>query len=170
MKRIDPSQKETKELMLKGSQPVVSLFRYPPDEFVGLNPSVRVYISESPDRRPADLLAAARDFQKKLFPDFKVVEDVREIALAGQQAATFAASFTSKYAGGESYPTLSRAWAVKRGTFMYVIGSSGPQDPPAELERDFKMIISSFRFTNASDQPGNRNSASPPPGAKGIAE
>ena len=141
--------KDLKEL-LRGTRPVVTLCRYPPNEHTGENPSIKVFISETPDTSPSDLLAMAREVEKKALPDYKIEEDVHTTTVNGIPAATMSAAFTSKYANGKSYPTLARVWAIRRGQFMYVIGASGPRNPPPELQRDFDLIMATFRFTSTS--------------------
>jgi hypothetical protein len=84
---------------------------------------------------------------KKVLPDYNLEEEIHATAINGIPAASMAASYTMKYSGGETHPTLARIWAMKRGRFIYIIGTSGPKNPPPELQKDFDLIISTFRFT-----------------------
>jgi hypothetical protein len=112
-----------------------------------LNPSVKVLISETPNATPAELLSISRDILKKVMPDYNVEEEIHTTTINGIPAVSMADSFTMKYANAKSYPTLGRVWAIKRGRFIYVLGTSGPKNPSPELQRDFDLIISTFRFT-----------------------
>jgi hypothetical protein len=136
--------------ILEGARPVpvVTFFRYPPNEYTGENPSVKVLISETPEVSPSQLLAISRDVESKVFVDYKIESDVRTTEINDIPGATMAASFTSKYSNGRSYPTLARVWAIRRGRFMYVIGTSGPENPSKDLQKDFDFITSSFHFTS----------------------
>jgi hypothetical protein len=144
VKRLDD---QTLKAILRGAQPAVLLLRYPPSLYTGLNPSVKVLISETPDTTPAELLAISRDAMKKVMTDYNVEEKIHATKINGILAASMAGSFTMKYADGKSYPTLGRVWAIKRGRFIYVLGTSGPTNPSPELQKDFDFIISTFRFT-----------------------
>ena len=44
------------------------------------------------------------------------------------------------------FPTLSRMWIVPRGSFMFLIGMSGPQGGPDVSESEFKAVLDSVEI------------------------
>ena len=56
------------------------------------------------------------------------------------------AQYTLRTADGSNFTVLSRLWLVPRGTFMILIGMSGPQDGPDVSEAEFAEVLASIRI------------------------
>ena len=78
--------------------------------------------------------------------DFTFVEPVKDAKVGGVPAATMKAKYTVGNPEGREFKTLARMWLVPRGTFLFMISMSGPQEGPDVSEKDFSAILDSIKI------------------------
>jgi hypothetical protein len=78
--------------------------------------------------------------------DFSFVEQIRETKIGELTAAYMKAKYTVANPEGREFKSLSRAWIVPRGSFMFLISASGPQEGPDVSETEFKAILDSIQI------------------------
>jgi hypothetical protein len=135
-----------KQIRERANAPLVAIMRFP-EPYDDLNPSIQVMF------RPLGQLAGtpAVEVMKFVFgqlqgsfADFTFVEEIHETELGGQTAAHGRAKYTVANDEGREFPTLSRFWLICRGSFMFMISMSGPQEGPNVSEEEFEQVAASI--------------------------
>ncbi len=130
----------------RASAPLVAITRFP-EPYDDLNPSVQVMfrpLGQLANTAPAELMEIVIGPLRSAFEDFTVVEEIQETAVGGQEAAYMLAKYTVANAEGREFKTLSRLWIVPRGSFMFMISMSGPQEGSHVSEEEFQQVLGSI--------------------------
>ncbi len=129
----------------RATAPLFVFSKYP-EPFPRLNPTVQVVLRPRPASLPTSataLLRIATDTLQKAFPDFAVVDPIRETQVSGLPAAYMKATYTLKTTS-QGHRVLSRTWLVPRGSFMFLIGMSGAPSGKDQAESEFVSTVMSI--------------------------
>jgi hypothetical protein len=141
--------KELEQLVReKASAPLVVIMKHP-EPHDDLNPSTQVILrplGQTGDRSPVELLEMVSQNLKRAMKDFTFVEPVKEAKVGGLPAAAMKSKYTVANPEGREFKTLSRMWVVPRGSFLFMISMSGPQEGPDVSEKEFATILESIRI------------------------
>lgn len=131
-------------VLQNATEPLVVVVKYD-DTIDALSPVFRATfrpLGELSHLRPeqiADLLIP--QFRESL-ADFSVVRGVSPTEISGHPAAHFASSFTVDDLTGTTHPIVTETWMVKRGDYVFILGTSAPSQDPSHEE--FEAILRSI--------------------------
>jgi hypothetical protein len=141
--------KELEQLVReRATAPLVVITKHP-EPHDDLNPSTQVVLrplGQMADQKPVELLRMVSGNLERGMKDFTFVEPVKEAKVGGLPAATMKAKYTVGNPEGREFKTLARMWLVPRGTFLFMISMSGPQEGPDVSEKDFSAILDSIKI------------------------
>ena len=132
----------------RAAAPLFAFAKYP-EPYAGLNPTLQIVLRPSPGAATmsaATILAGAIETLQKLYPDFRFVEPIRNVAVSGMPAAYMRATYTLRTQQGNAHPILVRMWLVPRGAYMFLIGMSGPTEGADVSEREFATALASIEI------------------------
>ncbi len=125
---------------------VIQKHREPYDD---LNPSAQVMVrplGQWEGRTALELMRLVVPTLQRAMADFAFVEQVREATVGGMPAAFMKAKYTVTNREGREFKTLSRMWIIPRGSFMFMVSMSGPQEGLDVSEGDFSAILDSIKI------------------------
>ena len=131
-----------------GTAPLFVFTRYQ-EPYDNLNPSIQVALrplGPLAGRPPVEIMQKAVDGLKMALKDFRVVSEISATTVSGMPAAYVKGAYTLVTQDGAEYPTLSRLWIVPRGTFMFFVGTGGPQEGPDVSEEEFQAFVKSVEI------------------------
>lgn len=132
----------------RASAPLVVILKHP-EPHPDLNPSTQVILRPMAGlegKTAVELLKLVVPTLQRAMAEFTFVEPIQEVKLSGLPAAYMKAKYTVGNADGDEFKTLTRMWLVPRGSFMFLISMSGPQEGPDVSEPEFKAILKSIRI------------------------
>lgn len=132
----------------RANAPLVAILKYP-EPHDDLNPSTQVIVrplGQLEGNSAVGLMRLIVPTIQRAMADFTFVEQIQEARVGGMNAAYMRAKYTVANQEGREFKTLSRMWIVRRGSFMFMISMSGPQDGPDVSEREFKAILDSIKI------------------------
>jgi hypothetical protein len=147
--RVQLSDSELQVAMQKFATAPLFVFMKYPEPHPTLNPSVQVILrplGPLAGSAPTEILKIAVAAMQKGFPDFTFVREIESAQISGLAAAHMRAQYTLKNADGSEFKILSRLWLVPRGSFMFLIGMSGPQEGPDISESEFAEVLGSIKI------------------------
>lgn len=146
---IELSDKELQAALVKSATAPLFVFMKYPEPHAGLNPSIQVTLrplGPMAGSSPTALMKIAVDTMRKAIPDFPFVTEITDTQISGLAAAHMRAKYTMRTRDGSEFKVLGRLWVVPRGTFMFVIGMSGPQEGPDMSESEFADTLASINI------------------------
>lgn len=146
LKKIQMSDAEFQQLMLKYSTaPLVAIMKHP-EPFDDLNPSFKVNIKPLGQLKGADpkqiLNLILPQFQK-IFQDFKLVQPPIDDKVSGLNSAYMRINYSLTIPDGRKFPTSSELWIVPRGDFFFMIGAGTRQDEKTGSRKEIRNILES---------------------------
>jgi hypothetical protein len=139
--------KELEEMVRqRGSRPLVVLLKHQ-EPFGELNPSVQVVLNplgELRGKSAVELMRLIAPSIQQAMTDFSIVEQIHEATVGGMPAAFMKSTGTVANKKGRPFAVLSRVWIVPRGSFLFMISMSGPQQGLDVSEAEFKEIADSI--------------------------
>jgi hypothetical protein len=130
----------------RATAPLFVFSKYP-EPFPRLNPTVQVVLRPRPASLPtsaAALLRIATGTLEKAFPDFAIVEPIRDTQVSGLPAACLKATYTLTIGTQGKHRVLSRTCVVPRGSFMFLVGMSGAPSGEDLSEAEFAGALRSI--------------------------
>jgi hypothetical protein len=112
-----------------------------------LNPTVQIVLRPLPSSlgsSPTAMLRAATATLQRAFSDFAFVEPIQDAEISGVRSAYMKATYTLRTAERGEHRVMSRTWLVPHGSFMYLIGMSGPTEGPDVSEAEFATALKSI--------------------------
>ena len=147
--RVRLPDAELQEAIQKYATAPLFVFMKYPEPHDDLNPSVQVILrplGPLEGGSPTQIMEAAVGPLEQMFTDFEFVRAIQETTVSGLPAAHMTAKYSISNAEGAEFPTLSRMWIVPRGSFVFLIGMSGPQEGPDVAEAEFKEVLDSVEI------------------------
>ena len=143
--------KELEQLVReRATTPLVVITKHP-EPHDDLNPSAQVILrplGQMAGQNPVDLLRMVSTPLERGMKDFTFVEPIKEAKVGGLPGATMKAKYTVANPAGREFKTLARLWLVPRGTFLFMISMSGPQEGADLSEKEFSTIFDSIKIEN----------------------
>jgi hypothetical protein len=136
------------QIRQRASAPLVVILKHP-EPHDDLNPSVQVMVrplGQLEGKSAMELMRLVVPTIQRAMADFAFVEQIQETKLGGMPAAFMKAKYTVANPEGREFKTLSRMWIVPRGSFMFMISASGPQEGADVSEAEFKGILDSIQI------------------------
>jgi len=125
---------------------VISKFKEPYDD---LNPSIKVGtkpLGSLKGKRPEEVIAAILPGLQRVFPDSTIVEQPKEVEVAGIKTGYARLHYTLKIPDGRTFPTSSEVWAIPRGDYFFFIGAGTRQDEKSGSREEIQGIIKSIKI------------------------
>jgi len=147
--RVRLPDAELQKAIQKHATAPLFVFMKHPEPHDDLNPSVQVILrplGPLAGGSPVQIMEAAVGPLQQMFTDFEFVQAIHETTVSGLPAAHMTATYSILNAEGSEFPTLSRMWIVPRGSFMFLIGMSGPQEGPDVSESEFTAVLDSVEI------------------------
>ena len=123
-------------VMENATEPLVVVLKY--DEPIdALSPVFRATfrrLGELSHLRPEQIANLLIPQFRESLADFNLVRGVSTTEISGHPAAHFASSFTVDDLGGTTHPIVTETWMVKRGDYVFILGSSAPSQDPSHEE------------------------------------
>lgn len=131
-----------------GDTPFLVVFARYPEPNPNNNPTVSVTVIDTgvEGLSPKRILALPAAKLKKAYPDLTIVEEIRDHEVDGIIGAYTKLKFTVAGDGERKFPTTHRMWLVPRGTLMFSIAMTGPQEGPDVSEEAFQEILQSIKI------------------------
>jgi len=147
LKRVDFKDEGFAELAEKyATQPLLIVAKYE-ETTDTLNPTFQTVfrpLGALDDVSPEDVAELALKAMPRIYEDFEILEEVEPTEVDGHKAAHYAVRFTLRNHAGATFTTLSEAWIVKRGAYVFMIGGSGPPDGEDASRREFEAMVQSI--------------------------
>lgn len=138
------------QIRQRASAPLVVILKHP-EPHDDLNPSFQVMlrpVGQLEGKSATELMRLVVPTIQRAMADFSFVEEIREVRIGQMPAAYMKAKYTAANSEGREFKTLSRMWIVPRGSFMFLLSASGPQEGPDVSEAAFKAIVDSIQIEN----------------------
>ena len=131
-----------------GNSPFLTVFSRYPEPNSRNNPTVSVTVLNTgvAGLPPKSFLGQSIMIMKKAYPDLTIVEEARNQEVDGLSGAFTRLKFTIVGADDQRLPTLHRIWLVPRGTLMFSIAMTGPQEGSDVSEDAFQEILKSIKI------------------------
>lgn len=131
-----------------GDSPFLLVFARYPEPNPKNNPTVSVTVVNTgmEGLPPKGILTLSTVELKKAYPDLAIVEEIRDQEVDGVMGAYTKLKFTVAGADEQKLRTLHRMWLVPRGTLMFSVAMTGPQEGPDVSEEAFQEILSSIKI------------------------
>lgn len=146
LKKIELSDAEFQQLMLKYSTaPLVAMMKYP-EPFDDLNPSFKVTIKplgQLKDADPKKILELLLPQLQQVFDDFNLDQKPTDTKVAGLAAAYMRIHYSLAIPDGRTFPTTSELWIVPRGDYFFMIGAGTRQDEKTGSRDEIREILDS---------------------------
>jgi hypothetical protein len=136
------------QIRQRANAPLVAVLKYP-EPHDDLNPSIQVIVrptGQLENKTGVELMHIVVPSIQQAMADFAFVEKIQETKVSGMPAAYMKAKYTVSNKEGREFKTLSRMWIIPRGSFMFIISMSGPQEGPDVSETEFKAILDSIKI------------------------
>lgn len=147
LKNVDFKDDDFAELMeTYATEPLVMVVKHEETKET-LNPTLQVVfrpLGQLERMSPEDVAKLSLEAMPQMYEDFEVVEDVESTEVGGHPAAHYATRFTLRNDAGATFPTLSDAWIVKRGAYLFMIGGSGPPDGEDASRPELEAMVRSI--------------------------
>jgi hypothetical protein len=143
--RLDDSELEA-ALKNRASAPLLAVMKFP-DPHPTLNPAIQVILRPLDDFQgmpPTKILAVVTQQMRTMLSDLEFLQGPIAVEVSGLDAAHLRANYVLKTSDGGAFPVTARTWIVPRGTMMFVIGMSGPQEGPDLSEAEFQAAFESI--------------------------
>jgi hypothetical protein len=147
--RVQLSDAELQAAMQKAATAPLFVFMKHPEPHPNLNPSIQVTLRPAgplAGSSPTEMMRVAVGALQKALADFAFVTETQDAQVSGLPAAHMRARYTAKNRDGSEFKVLTRMWLVPRGSFIFLIGMSGPQEGPDVSEREFEQALASIRI------------------------
>ena len=126
--------------------PLVMITRYP-EPHPTLNPTIQITLRPLGDlsgQSPTEIMSLTTEPLSKAFSDFRFIEEPGLVKVSELEGAHMRAQYTVRTAEGGEFPVTARMWLIPRGTMMFLIGMSGPQEGPDVSEAEFVRAFESI--------------------------
>lgn len=136
------------QIRQRANAPLVVILKHP-EPHDDLNPSTQVMVrplGQLEGKTAVELMRLVVPTIQRAMADFAFVEQIQETKVGGISAAYMKAKYTVANPEGREFKTLSRMWILPRGSFMFLISMSGPQEGPDVSETEFKAILDSIKL------------------------
>jgi hypothetical protein len=132
-----------------GDSPFLVVFSRYPEPNPKNNPTVSVTVVNlgREGLPPKGIMTWSTAAMKKAYPDLDVVEEIRAQEVDGIMGAYTRLKFTVSGADGQKLRTMHRMWLIPRGTLMFAIAMTGPQEGPDVSDEAFQEILNSVKIT-----------------------
>jgi hypothetical protein len=147
--KIRLSDAELEKAVKAQATPALFAFMKHPEPYDNINPSISIILRPAPPSlgSATQLLDLAVGGLKGVHKDFTIVEPTREVTVGGLPGAGARVSYTLRTTEDAEYKVLARMWAVKRGSFLILVGMSGAQEGADVAEEEFATALASLRIT-----------------------
>lgn len=145
--RVQLSDAELQAAMQKAATAPLFVFMKHPEPHPDLNPSIQVTLrplGPLAGMSPREMMKIAVSALQKALADFMFVTEITDAHVSGLPGAHMRAKYTAMNRDGSSFKVLTRMWLVPRGTYMFLIGMSGPQEGPDVSESEFAAALASI--------------------------
>ena len=145
--RVQLSDAELQAAMQKAATAPLFVFLKHPEPNPDLNPSIQITLrplGTLAGQPPTDIMKLAVSALQKALPDFTFVTEITDAQISGLAGAHMRAKYTVMNRDGASFKVLTRMWLVPRGSYMFMIGMSGPQEGPDVSEAEFSAALASI--------------------------
>lgn len=145
--RVQLSDAELQAAMQKAATAPLFVFLKHAEPNPHLNPSIQITLrplGTLAGQAPTEILKLAVSTLQKALPDFMFVTEITNAQVSGLAAAHMRAKYTVMNRDGASFKVLTRMWLVPRGSYMFMIGMSGPQEGPDVSEAEFSAALASI--------------------------
>jgi hypothetical protein len=132
----------------RATAPLVVMAKHQ-EPYDDLNPTIQVVLRPlgSLQGKPTtEIMEAAVRPMQNAFHDFKFIRDIHETEVSGLKASHMRASYTISNKEGRDFRVVSRMWMVPRGTFIFLIGMSGPESGSDVSEDEFGRVLKSIKI------------------------
>ncbi len=147
IKRVELSDKELQEKMIKYSQsPLVAMMKYP-EPFNDVNPSFKVNIKPLGQLKgldPKQILGIMLPQLEKTFKNYKLVVAPEDAKVSGLVGAYMKINYSMAIPDGREFPITSEMWVVPRGDYFFLIGAGTRQDESTGSRAEIQNILSSM--------------------------
>jgi hypothetical protein len=134
----------------RANAPLIVILKHQ-EPFDDLNPSVQVQLrplGQLEGKSAIELMNIILPTLQRAVTDFTIIEPIKEATLGGQKAAYMKSKYSVNNAEGREFRSLSRLWIVPRGSFIFMVSMSGPQEGPDVSETEFAEVIRSIKIEN----------------------
>jgi hypothetical protein len=145
--RVQLSDAELQAALQKAATAPLFVFMKHPEPHPDLNPSIQVTLrplGQLAGAKPTEMMKVAVGALQKALADFVFVTDITDVQVSGLPGAHMRAKYTVRNRDGSEFKVLARMWLVPRGTFLFLIGMSGPQEGPDVSESEFAEALASI--------------------------
>jgi len=145
--RLQLSDQDFQAAMQKAATAPLFVFMKHPEPHPSLNPSIQVTLrplGQLAGLPPTELMRMVTGPMKTAFADFVIVTGISDAQVSGLAGAHMRAKYTLKNQDGAEFQVLARMWLVPRGSFLFIIGMSGPQEGPDVSESEFGETLASI--------------------------
>ena len=149
--RVRIPDEELQEAIRKYATAPLFVFTKHTEPHDNLNPSIQVILrplGPLAGLSPTKIMEVAMTPLQQTLADFAFVKEIHETSVSGMPAAHMKATYTLTMAEGGEFRALARTWIVPRGSFMFLIGMSGPEQGPHVSEEEFADVIQSVEIKN----------------------
>jgi hypothetical protein len=136
------------QIRQRANAPLVVITKHP-EPHDDLNPSTQVMVrplGQLEGKSAVELMRLIVPGIQRAMADFTFVEAIQETKVGGMPAAYMKAKYTVANPEGKEFKTLARTWILPRGSFMFMISMSGPQEGAEVSEAEFKAILDSIKI------------------------
>jgi hypothetical protein len=147
--RVRLSDAELQDAIQKRASAPLFVFTKYPEPYDDLNPSIQVGLRPlgALASLPATkLLEGAMAPLQHAYADFQTVTPIEETVVCGLKAAHAKFKYTLSTGDSLQFRTLTRMWIVPRGSFVFLIGMSGPERGPDVSEKEFATALESMKI------------------------
>lgn len=149
LKRVQLSDEEYQQLMLKyATAPLVAMMKYP-EPFDDLNPSFKVNIKPLgllKGTDPKKIMELILPQFQQMFQDFNLVQPPTDTTVSKLPAAYMRIHYSLAIPDGRTFPTASELWIVPRGDYFFIIGAGTRQDEKTGSREEISKILSSIEL------------------------
>lgn len=138
-----------KELILKHSSVPLLVIAKHQEPFDDLNPSLKVntrLFGDLKGTKAVSLISLIVPQFQKAFLDFEMVQEPKEVELAGLTAGYARFNYSLAIPDGRTFPTTSELWIIPKGDYFYMIGAGTRQDEETGTRAEVKAILDSMKI------------------------
>lgn len=132
----------------RATAPLVVMAKHK-EPYDDLNPTVQIVLRPLgvlQGKPTTEIMEVAVRPMQNAFHDFKFIRDIHETEVSGMKSSHMRATYTISNKEGRNFRVVSRMWMVPRGSFIFLIGMSGPESGPDVSEKEFAQVLKSIQI------------------------
>lgn len=149
LEQVKLKDKKFQQAMVQNSTlPLVIVAKYK-EPYDQLNPSLKIMVRSLggiDSSQPVKVIKALLPTLKKVFDDFKVKVQPKEVQIGGRKAAYVHVEHKLNTKQGVSYLVSSEMWIVPKGNSFFMIGAGTEANDKTNARKEIQSIIKSIDF------------------------